>query len=225
MCRGQAATARRAPSPTTIRTCLRPRAGLISQGWVTDLATDQPANPARTITYTLNVTNCLAAPALAWNPGEEAQIRFWAVDGFSSSSSDTDMWPYSHGGSHSPFLSCRSEARATTTGLRTRRIRHRFGDQKPAVLAWPTRPRDTCLTGQGKTERALCIHSPAVADGEAHGQRHPVEAVTAFALRGRSGSSTVRAFQASRYQAMEAMRRALDRTTPLGELARRSRPG
>jgi hypothetical protein len=63
-----------------------------TQGWVTDLATDQPANPARTITYTLNVTNCLAAHGLAWNPGEEAQIRFWATDGFSSSSSDTDMW-------------------------------------------------------------------------------------------------------------------------------------
>jgi hypothetical protein len=61
---------------------------------VTDLATDQPANPANTVTYTLNVSKCLAAFGIAWNPGEEVQIRFWAVDGFSSSSSDTDMWAY-----------------------------------------------------------------------------------------------------------------------------------
>jgi hypothetical protein len=61
---------------------------------VVDLATDQPANPANTITYTLNVTNCLAAFGVAWNPGAQVQIRFWANDGFSSSSSDTDMWAY-----------------------------------------------------------------------------------------------------------------------------------
>ncbi|MGB7587271.1 MAG: hypothetical protein WBM00_01030 [Solirubrobacterales bacterium] len=59
---------------------------------VTDLATDQPANPAHTITYTLNATNCLAAHGFAWNPGEEAQIHFWAVDGFTSSASATEMW-------------------------------------------------------------------------------------------------------------------------------------
>jgi hypothetical protein len=61
---------------------------------LTDLATDRPANPAHTITYTLNVTNCLAASGLAWNPGEEVLIRFWAVDGFSGGSSDTDMYAY-----------------------------------------------------------------------------------------------------------------------------------
>lgn len=59
---------------------------------VTDLATDQPADPAHTITYTLNVTNCLAAHGFAWSPGEEAQIHFWAVDGFTSSASATEMW-------------------------------------------------------------------------------------------------------------------------------------
>jgi len=59
---------------------------------VTDLAADQPANPANTITYTLDVTSCLAALGFAWNPGEEALINFWAVDGFYSSSSQTDMW-------------------------------------------------------------------------------------------------------------------------------------
>jgi hypothetical protein len=61
---------------------------------VTDLATDQPANPANTVTYTLNITNCLAASGLAWNPGEEVLIRFWAVDGFSGGSSDTGMYAY-----------------------------------------------------------------------------------------------------------------------------------
>jgi len=61
---------------------------------VTDLATDQPANPANTITFTLNVTNCLAASGLAWNPGEEVLIHFWAVDGFTGGSSDTGMYAY-----------------------------------------------------------------------------------------------------------------------------------
>lgn len=56
---------------------------------VTDLATDQPANPAHTITYTLNVTNCLAASGVAWNPGEEALINFWADAGFAS---QTNIW-------------------------------------------------------------------------------------------------------------------------------------
>ncbi len=56
---------------------------------VTDLATDQPANPANTIAYTLNVTNCLAAVGVAWNPGEEALIHFFAADGFTGSSAST----------------------------------------------------------------------------------------------------------------------------------------
>ncbi len=64
----------------------------VHRGGVTDLATDQPANPAQTITYTLNVTNCLAALGFAWNPGEEALIHFWAVDGFASSVTETSMW-------------------------------------------------------------------------------------------------------------------------------------
>jgi hypothetical protein len=57
---------------------------------VTDLATDQPANRANTITYTLNITNCLAASGVAWNPGQEALIHFFAADGFTSASSTTD---------------------------------------------------------------------------------------------------------------------------------------
>jgi hypothetical protein len=62
-------------------------------GAATDLASDQPANPANTITYTLNASKCLATFGLAWNPGDEALIHFWATDGFgSSASSGTDMW-------------------------------------------------------------------------------------------------------------------------------------
>lgn len=61
-------------------------------GGVTDLAADQPADPAHTFTYTLNITNCLAAFGAKWNPGDEAYIHFWAADGFTSSSSQTDMW-------------------------------------------------------------------------------------------------------------------------------------
>ena len=62
-------------------------------GAVTDLAGDQPANPVNTITYTLNASKCLASFGLAWNPGDEAVIHFWANDGFGSgASSGTDMW-------------------------------------------------------------------------------------------------------------------------------------
>jgi len=61
-------------------------------GGVTDLAPDQPANPAHTITYTLNLTNCLAALGFAWNPGESALVHFSAVDGFASSVSETGTW-------------------------------------------------------------------------------------------------------------------------------------
>ena len=82
----------RAPTPSTIRTCLGRTSDRSERGGVTDLATDQPANPANTITYTLNATNCLAAHGFAWNPGEEAEIHFWAVDGFTSSASETEMW-------------------------------------------------------------------------------------------------------------------------------------
>jgi hypothetical protein len=59
-------------------------------GFVTDLAPDQPANPANTITYTLNLTNCLTALGFAWTPGESALVNFAAVDGFASSATETD---------------------------------------------------------------------------------------------------------------------------------------
>ncbi len=63
------------------------------RGGVTDLAPDQPANPANTIAYTLNLTNCLAALGFAWNPGESALVHLSAVDNvFGSSATETGTW-------------------------------------------------------------------------------------------------------------------------------------
>ena len=40
----------------------------IDGGGVTDLAPDQPANPANTLTYTLNLTNCMASQGAHLGP-------------------------------------------------------------------------------------------------------------------------------------------------------------
>jgi hypothetical protein len=63
-----------------------------NRGGVTDLAPDQPANPAHTITYTLNLTQCLAALGYAWHPGESALVHFYADDGFGPSMTETSTW-------------------------------------------------------------------------------------------------------------------------------------
>jgi hypothetical protein len=39
-------------------------------GGFVDLATDSPANPANTLTYTLNATRCVEAAGRSWNPGK-----------------------------------------------------------------------------------------------------------------------------------------------------------
>jgi hypothetical protein len=44
----------------------------------TDLADDQPASPANTITYTLNLTDCFTALGATLDPGEETGIDFMA---------------------------------------------------------------------------------------------------------------------------------------------------
>jgi hypothetical protein len=44
-------------------------------GGYTDRATDLPANPANTFTFSLNLTQCLAAHGQTFNPGEERTIR------------------------------------------------------------------------------------------------------------------------------------------------------
>jgi hypothetical protein len=45
-------------------------------GGFTDLATDRPANPANTFTYTLNLTRCLASSGLSFGPGENRKFAF-----------------------------------------------------------------------------------------------------------------------------------------------------
>ena len=61
-------------------------------GGLTDLAPDMPANPANTITYTLNLTNCIAANGSAWTSGHTAVVRFTATDGFGLSVSEASTW-------------------------------------------------------------------------------------------------------------------------------------
>jgi hypothetical protein len=51
------------------------------EGGLKDTATDQPASPANVITYTLNVTRCLATTGLSWEPGHELQLFFDAGNG------------------------------------------------------------------------------------------------------------------------------------------------
>jgi hypothetical protein len=53
-----------------------------NSGGFTDLASDQPASSANTLTYTLNLTRCLAALGLSFNPGEVQ--KFALVGGTSS---------------------------------------------------------------------------------------------------------------------------------------------
>ncbi len=45
----------------------------------TDLATDRPASPANTFTYTLNLTQCLTSLGASWLSGQEANILIAAV--------------------------------------------------------------------------------------------------------------------------------------------------
>jgi hypothetical protein len=47
-------------------------------GGLRDLALDRPADPANTIAYTLNLTECLRGTP--WNPGEAISFNFGAVD-------------------------------------------------------------------------------------------------------------------------------------------------
>jgi len=45
-------------------------------GGLTDLAADQPASPANTFTFTVNLTQCLASRGLSFNPGETRTLSF-----------------------------------------------------------------------------------------------------------------------------------------------------
>jgi hypothetical protein len=50
-------------------------------GGVQDSARDRPASPANTVSYTLDVTRCLATAGLSWQPGHELQFFFDAGNG------------------------------------------------------------------------------------------------------------------------------------------------
>jgi hypothetical protein len=50
-----------------------------ASGAFTDLAADRPASAANTLTYTVNLTDCLASMGLSWNPGEELNISFNSI--------------------------------------------------------------------------------------------------------------------------------------------------
>jgi hypothetical protein len=49
-------------------------------GFLEDSAADQPASAANTVTYTLNVTRCLAAYGLSWDPGQQLEFRLQVSD-------------------------------------------------------------------------------------------------------------------------------------------------
>lgn len=63
-------------------------------GGVKDLAPDRPANPANTLTYTLNLSTCVDSHGFTWEPGETANIQFAAVDeavGATITETETDV--------------------------------------------------------------------------------------------------------------------------------------
>ena len=50
-----------------------------SEGVFTDQAADQPANPANTLSFTLDLTKCLTANGLSFNPGENHDFTIEAM--------------------------------------------------------------------------------------------------------------------------------------------------
>jgi hypothetical protein len=50
-------------------------------GGFTDLAPDQPASPANTFAYTVNVTQCLASLGRSWSSGETLGLDFLGISG------------------------------------------------------------------------------------------------------------------------------------------------
>lgn len=58
-----------------------PNLGPASLPWATgfeDSAPDRAASAANTLTYTLDVTQCLASYGLSWEQGDELQFHFWS---------------------------------------------------------------------------------------------------------------------------------------------------
>ena len=56
-----------------------PKVFNMGRGGFLDRALDQPANPANTFTYRLNLTQCLAAHGLSFNPGEVRGMDFQGI--------------------------------------------------------------------------------------------------------------------------------------------------
>jgi hypothetical protein len=68
------------PDPNLTLTPTTPRP--LGSGWgFSDTRDDQPANPQNTLTYRLNLSRCLEANGLSFNPGEERQLVFKAAPG------------------------------------------------------------------------------------------------------------------------------------------------
>jgi hypothetical protein len=62
-------------------------------GGLVDLAPDQPASPGNMLTYSLNLTQCLAAGGVTWNAGEAMSFNFGAVDAVDGNVSVTETVP------------------------------------------------------------------------------------------------------------------------------------
>jgi hypothetical protein len=58
-----------------------PTLPLLGTGGLADLKDDQVSSPSNTLTYKLNLSQCLAANGLSFNPGDEQTINFMAVAG------------------------------------------------------------------------------------------------------------------------------------------------
>jgi len=68
---------------------VEPSLPLLGMGSLEDLSDDQVSSPANTITYTLKLSQCLAAQGLSFDPGEERPIAFSAVSGATDTAHQT----------------------------------------------------------------------------------------------------------------------------------------
>jgi hypothetical protein len=66
-----------------------PTMPLIGTGGLADAEGDEASNPANTFTYTLNLSQCLAAHGLSFAPGEEYALHFSSVAGATDGAEQT----------------------------------------------------------------------------------------------------------------------------------------
>jgi hypothetical protein len=67
--------------PSSTYTTADPNLSVTADGLV-DSAADQPANPANTLTFSVNLTRCLAAAGQAWTTGQRLQVDIQARSEF-----------------------------------------------------------------------------------------------------------------------------------------------